>query len=227
VSPSDWIAVIAALGAVAAGWYARTQARAARAQVDFAAQQLVIAEQIRRDQAQPYVFADLRPDERDPVRMVLVIENRGATIARNVRIAFDPPLRSKSYREVSSLRVLQDGIPALPPGRRISWDFESSLSVLDADLPRRYTVTVDADGPFGPVDQLVYDIDFGPLDGSDIRSSGQLRDIEQQLRQIRQAIGRLTTAVNQGGLPAVVSQSRDPASLPVSGREHEPNGSTA
>jgi hypothetical protein len=195
--PSDWISIVAAIGAVGAMWYARTQARAAKAQVRYAAKQLEFAEQIQRDQAQPYVFVDLRPDERDPVLMMLMIENLGRTVARDVRVAFDPPLRSKTFSQISDLRVLREGVAALPPGRRLSWFFESSFEIFDPNLPGKYTVTVDAVGPFGPLDQLVYDIDLSALEHSEARSRAQLKDVVDQLRRVSEALDHLKPATGR------------------------------
>lgn len=52
-----------------------------------------LQEQMWRDQAQPYVVADVRPDPGQGHLLQVVLENRGNTIARNVHVTFDPPLQ--------------------------------------------------------------------------------------------------------------------------------------
>jgi hypothetical protein len=102
-----------------AAFYAGSQAISTANQARSAEQQLELANQVRRDQAQPYVFVDIRP-ETNGFLMMLIVENTGPTIAHDVRVTFQPPLRSVSFPEVSQLRFIQEGINALPPGRRVT-----------------------------------------------------------------------------------------------------------
>jgi hypothetical protein len=47
--------------------------------------------------------------------MKLVVEDLGPTVARNVRIKFDPPLKSASFADrVEGLKIFTDGIPPAP-----------------------------------------------------------------------------------------------------------------
>jgi hypothetical protein len=108
---SAWISAVAAaialiaLGAtVVQARHAGRQATSAEVQASEAARQTALAERqageaarqtevqesIRRESAQPYVWADLLPDDRSTFAIHLVVKNEGPTAARDVRVEFDP-----------------------------------------------------------------------------------------------------------------------------------------
>lgn len=188
------IATAAALIAGVAAFYAASQAISAANQARSADQQLELANQVRKDQAQPYVFADIRPDT-GGFLMMLVVENTGATVAHNVRVKFEPELRSINFPDVSQLRFLREGISALPPGRRITWYFDTGPAIFENDVPKKYTVTIDAMGPYGAVDQLQYEIDFTVLENSEARNPGQLIDIANQLKKTNATLAKVAKTV--------------------------------
>jgi len=205
VNALSWIAlvisILAALAGAAAAWFARSQARAAKDQalaakdqVEIARQQailssddLALAKLIRQDQSQPFVFVDIAPDESGFLLMI-VVENAGPTIARNIRIRFDPPLRSATFKEVQNLQFPQDVIAALAPGRRIRWYLDTGPAIFGGNVPTSYGVTVNADGPFGPIDQLAYRIDLAILAGSEGRAQGRLKDLIDETRKSASAL---------------------------------------
>jgi hypothetical protein len=71
--------------ALIALYFTRQQARAAR-------QQTRLQQQMREDQAQPYVWADIRPNDQSMHLIKLMIHDEGPTTATNVTVTFDPPL---------------------------------------------------------------------------------------------------------------------------------------
>ena len=188
------IAAAAALIAGVAAFYAASQALSAGNQAKSAEQQLELANQVRQDQAQPYVFADIRPDT-GGFLMMLVVENTGTTVARHVRVSFEPELRSINFPDIVQLRFLQEGISALPPGRRISWYFDTAPAIFENDVPKKYTVTVDAEGPYGPVEQLRYEIDFTVLESSEARNPGQIVDVTEQLKKANATLVKVAKAL--------------------------------
>ncbi|ADU06423.1 hypothetical protein ML5_0881 [Micromonospora sp. L5] len=186
------VAIISALTAVVAALFAGSQAVAATHQARYAQAQLSLAEQVRKDQAQPYVFADLRPDEQDPVKVMLVVHNTGSTVAKNIRVTFDPPLSSVAMPDFAAeMEVLRGAIATLPPGRAVKWFFDISFQLFDTpNAPRRYTVTVNADGPFGPVEELVYDINLDDIGRSDA-SKPLLKKVADELEKSRKALDKI------------------------------------
>jgi len=169
MSAENWIAVGAGVVAVVAAWisfaqarHAKDQTRAAVEQTSIARQQLEQAEKVHREQNEPYVIVDIQPDAPGSGLLVLVIENIGSTIARDVTITVDPPIVSSTGDNVTE-RVqmgLSRMIPMLPPGRRLKYVFDIAHRRFSSELPTAYTFTVQAKGPFGDVEPLEYLVDF-------------------------------------------------------------------
>ena len=112
----------------------RAAARAARA----AEEQSEIQRQIRIDAAQPYVWADLQPDDAQGSLIRLVVGNSGPTIATNVRIEVDPPLQAvedMEERAEAALRALGAGLQSLAPGRVHAWSLGMAWDLIRDDGP--------------------------------------------------------------------------------------------
>lgn len=199
VSPEVVALIVAAASAVAAilaAGFAGSQAIAAARQARYAQEQLLLAEKVRKDQAQPYVFVDLAPDEHSPQKLMLVVQNTGTTVAHNVRVTFDPPLQSITKPQFAENNpILDRPISTLPPGRRIRWFWEIGFRLFgDSEVPHRYTVTVNADGPFGPVDELIYNIDLDDLRHSDA-SEPPLRKLVDEVQKSRKALEKISQEI--------------------------------
>jgi hypothetical protein len=78
---SDWIALVALFVAAAAAVISAWQARIARTS---AASRLALAQRVHKESTEPYVIVDIQPREPWSFIFVLVIENIGPTVARNV-----------------------------------------------------------------------------------------------------------------------------------------------
>jgi hypothetical protein len=141
------------------------------------------------DSLQPYVYADIRVDEASGDLLDLVIENTGPTVATNVQIAFEPPLRSTLATGTVDLET--PGVPAtlssLPPGRRMTWLLDSAMRLFEfehADLPRSYKVRITADGPFGELQPLEYVLDVNDFINSQIRRTGTLAEVAKEIKHV-------------------------------------------
>ncbi|MFE7545567.1 hypothetical protein [Streptomyces platensis] len=121
-----------------------------------------LTERAHREQAEPYVIADIRPRVPGSSLMVFSIENIGSTLARDVQLTIDPPLRTTQGEERDAVlnRAVARKIPTLPPKRTLLFNLDVGFNFFDSDVPLLYTVTVDAHGPFGKVDTLTYVIDL-------------------------------------------------------------------
>ncbi|MEU0674423.1 hypothetical protein ABZ330_16280 [Streptomyces sp. NPDC006172] len=124
-----------------------------------------LTERAQREQAQPYVIADIR--ERVPGSQLLCffIQNTGPTMARDVQLSIDPPLRSTQGEESDANlnRAVTRKISVLPPGRQLMFMLDVGHRIFSSDLPRTYTVVVNSAGPFGPIEPLTYIIDLDVL----------------------------------------------------------------
>ncbi|GAB3334590.1 hypothetical protein RMN56_17785 [Micromonospora halotolerans] len=207
------VAVVSAAAAIVAALFAGSQAVAATQQSRYSQEQLMLAEQVRKDQAQPYVFADLRPDEQDPQKIMLVVQNTGMTVAKKVRVSFDPPLQSVYSPDFAeTVPALLGPIATLPPGRRLQWLFDIGFRLFEAtDNPRRYNVTINADGPFGPVEELSYDIDLNDLRRHDASTSAP-KKIADELKKARTALDKIAVQQQKivARLPAPEVRPEDP-----------------
>ena len=195
---AEWVAIAISVLSVltsltisgAALWYSRRQARAAE-------KQLAVAQQVQRENSEPYVVVDIRFYESHYPMMMLVVENVGPTVARDVKITFDPPLRSslednEGEQKMADLYILKNGIPMLPPGRKIETFFDSGFSRFKdgSEFPNRYFVGVEAKGPYGPVEPMKYVIDLEIFsDTSTIR--------DNDAKKVVSALGKIEKAVKE------------------------------
>jgi hypothetical protein len=113
------------------------------AAVIFAWRQVAEARRTREAQAQPFVVVDIEPGRVWMNWLTLVVENVGKTLAKDVRITFDPPVETTvKDNDLTKSVLLREGIAALPPGRRIETLFDLSHDRLEQKLPMRYEVSV-------------------------------------------------------------------------------------
>lgn len=181
-----WIAIAAAAVALAALYYT---ARATRA----GEEQTGIQRQLRIDAAQPYVWADVRPDDATGVLLNLVVGNSGPTVATRVRVAIDPPLPfigELRGRAEPAQRRLAEGISSLPPGRSLTWPLGQGFNLIKDDGPQAHTFTVTAEGPFGAVPPLTYTVDLADYRGAMHRPSGNLHVLSQAITELAGKIGQ-------------------------------------
>ena len=96
-----------------------------------AARQLSETRSLRRAQVRPFVVIDFDV-ERDAPLIFIHIENVGSTVARDVRFTFDERIETSfdlqggpGRQAMADLPVFVNGIPSLPPGKVISFVFDS------------------------------------------------------------------------------------------------------
>jgi hypothetical protein len=185
----QWAVVIAVVAAVIAVWQAAIARKSA-------AQQLALAERIHQEQNEPYVIVDIQPDG-DNGSLLLVIENTGPTVARNVRISCNPPLES-SWAPVGDepdltqviQQVLARTIPMLPPRRRLTFLLDKPERFKNTELPHAYTFTVNADGPAGAVETLEFTVDLDAVAWV-LMENRPTRQLEAKLEKIEKAVRAL------------------------------------
>lgn len=168
---------------------ARQAADAAEAQVAAARRQNELQKLVRRDQAQPYVVADVRPSPGDGHLLQVVVENRGSTIAHDVAVSFDPPLQMKLGPEQGEFTQLSGGISFLPPGRSMTWHLGTSSSYYEnGAAPPDTRVTITCRGPFGELEPLVYTLSLAEMRHQEATAPGTLHRIETAVDKVAKAI---------------------------------------
>lgn len=114
--------------------------------------QVTEAASLRTEQARPFVVVDAEIERK---HVMLTVTNLGRTVARNVKIEFEPALVSsledewQFYLPIQDTKIFQEGIPSLPPGKRYGGVFDNLPSREGSGLPDEYTATVHYEGAPG------------------------------------------------------------------------------
>ncbi len=127
-------------------WAAVATALIALIAVVYAALQVYLARQDREDRSRPFVAVVLSPSH--GIVANIVVENTGATMARNVRFVFAPEWESSDLKrtKIRESRIWTEGIPNLAPGQRIAMFADTFPDRFNTELPQAYDVTVQYDG---------------------------------------------------------------------------------
>ncbi|UZN02868.1 hypothetical protein [Cellulomonas sp. S1-8] len=204
-------AVLTAVVAVVAAVYASRQVRLARLDRD--------------DRNRPFVTVTLRPSH--GIVASIVIRNEGATMARNVKLAFDPEWESTNPKRtgIRDAKLWREGMPNLAPGQEIVIFADTFPDRFDSELPHAYTVTVSCDGrqrrfgrkPFRLTEQYVLDFDI--FYGYSTATVYEIHDIADALRGIRSTVkswsetagGRLSVVARDGDAQDATERQADEA----------------
>lgn len=159
----------------------------------FARGQVNEARKLREAQIRPFVVVDLNSDAGSLV--FLEVMNMGATLARDVRIEIDPPLASALDINVGKLKMLNEGIATMAPGKKYRTFFDTGQQRGNSDLPMSYVATVTYTGePDNRTFEETMNLDLDLyMDQSDIRRHG-LHDIHAQLGRIERTLRDLNPA---------------------------------
>jgi hypothetical protein len=199
IRPEYWVALGAAvsiLSLLVAGFsliYVRRSAKASREQTR---QQ----KQAAKDAAQPMLWVDVRGDDAQGQGLVLLLGNSGPSIARNVKVVFDPaPPATVDIKPI--LEILKQGIASVPPGRTMQWALGAPHDSSDSDAHNAYRVRIEAEGPFGPIEPpLEYVISVDDLDGSRAAPPGNLHAVAAELREMTKATKELNEIIRNASL---------------------------
>jgi hypothetical protein len=188
-------AAVSILSLLVAGFsliYVRRSAKASREQTK---QQ----KQAAKDAAQPMLWVDVRGDDGQGQALVLLLGNSGPSIARNVKVVFDPaPASTLDIKPI--LEILKQGIASVPPGRTMQWALGAAPDTADWDAHNVYRVRIEAEGPFGPIEPLEYAISVDDLHGSRAGSPGNLHAVAVELHEMTKATKELNEIIRSASL---------------------------
>jgi len=198
IRPEYWVALGAAvsiLSLLVAGFsliYARRSANASREQTK---QQ----KQVATDAAQPRLWVDIRGDDGQGQALLLLLGNSGPSIARSVKVTFDPaPPSTLDIKPI--LEILKQGIASLPPGRTMQWALGAAHNANGQDAHEAYRVRIEADGPFGSIEPLEYVISVDDLHGSPVAPPGSLHAVAAELHEMTKATKELNEIIRSASL---------------------------
>ncbi|MCP2324932.1 hypothetical protein HDA40_003439 [Hamadaea flava] len=180
----------------------------------FIARSAVVQAKLARNQKQPYVYVDIRPDEHQPALTVLLVRNQGPTVAKNVRVTLSPPLVSALHNAPENIETWEIG--AIPPGAHLVRGIGVGNEILDRN-PKPIQITIEADGPRGPVDPSVYGIDIKALEGVLI-GHRTLNDVAVALKEIATTFAEVTTKSGGNGAFRIESRTQAPPPTPAQRR---------
>jgi hypothetical protein len=151
--------------------------------------QLKEAQSTREEQSRPFVGIDF---ETRKGMIHLVVTNTGRTMARDVRFKFSPDLTSSLDKpreqdpwSIASLKMFSDGIPTLPPGKRIVTLFDSSFQRKPTEFPDWYSVEVSYDNASKRQSyRETIDLDFGIYWGLIRIEEKDAHDIHRRLEEL-------------------------------------------
>jgi len=183
---ADTSAFIAALAQVAT-------AVVAVAAAIFAWRQVTEARRTREAQAQPFVVVDIQPGRAWMNWLTMVVENIGKTLAKDVRITFDPPLTTTvKDNDLAKSVLIREGVAVLPPGRRVETLFDLSHDRLKQGLPMRYEVTVSfRDYRNRQQESLPYIIDLTYLYDLEPLGEKTMHNLVDEVHQLREELEKL------------------------------------
>lgn len=151
--------------------------------------------EVQRDlairQAQPNVWAGIEPDLKQGHVFNLVIRNEGPTIARNITVTIDPPIENLDWdpeRVKEIQRRANEGIKSLTPGSGFSWMLGTGPEIVGKDSEVVHTITVNAEGPYGPIETLSYETRPTDWALASAQPDGSLHLIERELREIKKEL---------------------------------------
>jgi hypothetical protein len=198
VKPEYWVALGAAvsiLSLLVAGIsliYVRRTAKASREQTKH-------QKQAAKDAAQPMLWVDVRGDNGQGEALVLMLGNSGPSLARNVKVVFDPaPPSTMDVKPI--LEILRKGIASLPPGRTMQWALGAAHNSSDWDAHKAYRVRIEAEGPFGLIEPIEYVISVDDLDGLRAAQHGNLHAVAAELREMTKATKELNEILRNASL---------------------------
>jgi hypothetical protein len=198
IKPEYWVALGAAvsiLSLLVVGFsliYVRRSAKASREQTK---QQ----KQAAKDAAQPMVWVDVRGDDGQGHALVLLLGNSGPSIARNVKVVFDPaPPSTLDIKPI--LEILKQGIVSVPPGRTMQWALGAPHNTSDLEAHKAYRVRIEAEGPFGGIEPLEYVISVDDLHGSRAAPPGNLHAVAAELHEVTKATTKLNEIIRSASL---------------------------
>lgn len=178
---------------IAAALYARSQVSEAR--------------KLREQQNRPFVSIDFEMEGNSLV--FLEVSNLGTSLARDVKFEINPPLQSAIDLPFEKMKMLNEGISTLAPGKRIRTFFDSGFQRYESDLPNFYEVKVsyrDEDRRRTFDESLDLDLEIF-LHLSTVTRHG-VHDINARLKEIRDLMKKWSGSGNRGLLAMSPEEAR-------------------
>ncbi len=150
----------------------------------FARRQVNEARELREQQNRPFVVIDT--DFERASELFLHVTNLGTSLARDVRIDIEPPLKSTVDIPVEKFKMLSDGISTLAPGKELRTFFDLGFRRHESDLPLVYAATIRYSDETGRrrFEEKI-DLDLEQYMHLHFASRDEIHDVHARLKEIR------------------------------------------
>lgn len=139
------------------------------------------------------------------------VANTGTSLARDVQIGVEPPLESAIDIDVGKLKMLNEGIATLPPGKKLRTFFDMSFRRNEdrPDLPMTYTATVHyADEKRTREFTETYDLDLDQYMNMQFVTSHGVDDIYDEIKRTRKVMEKWGWSGGKGLVTMTPEESR-------------------
>lgn len=150
----------------------------------FARRQVNEARELREQQNRPFVVIDT--DFERASELFLHVTNLGTSLARDVKIDIEPPLKSAVDIPVEKFKMLSDGISTLAPGKELRTFFDLGFRRHESDLPLVYAATITYSDETGRrrFEEKI-DLDLEQYMHLHFASRDEIHDVHARLKEIR------------------------------------------
>lgn len=162
-----------------------------------AAWQVWEARKLRLQQNRPFVVIDFEVEA--GYLIYLEITNLGTSLARDVRIKIDPPLKTTTEIKFGDMKMLNEGIPTLAPGKKIRTLYDLFNRREDESLPSTHTATLtytDEDGGRKYKEEFVLDLELYRYLSTVTRKT--IHDVHKQLEEINKTLKGWSANIGRG-----------------------------
>ncbi len=181
-----------------AAWSTAAQAALVFVALVVAWVQLKDARDDRNARDRPFVVVEF-DGERNHEEVDIVVRNIGATIARDIRIRFDPPLKTSlddTGYGAAHMKAFSEGIPALTPGQSLRALFDTGPARFDSDLPAQYEASLSYSGDLRNAEPYLetLSLDLDLLKSRLYVDRKTVHDVHRELKAIRELLAKQGTS---------------------------------
>lgn len=165
------------------------------------------ARTLRLQQNRPFVVIDFEVEAGNLI--FLEVSNLGTSLARNVRFTIDPPLQSTTKVRLDRMKMLNDGISTLAPGKRIMTFFDVFNTRGDS-LPTTHAVVVtytDEEGHRSYEETLDLDLELYRYLSTIERRT--IHDVHKQLQEIQKVLKDWSANLGRGMVAMSAAEEKE------------------
>lgn len=174
--------------------------------------QVIEARILRLERNRPFIVVDFDLDESKGYLIFFEVSNVGNSLARDIRIAIDPPLESAIEVEMGKLKMLNEGIATLPPGKTLRTFFDMSFRRNEdrPDLAMNHLATVEYTDEKGKRRfRETCNLDLDQYMNMQFVTKRGLHDIYEQLERIRKVFEKWGWSGGRGLVAMTPEQGRE------------------